>query len=145
MPLVMPRDEFRAISKCLCCYRPEDLDITDKFTKIRVIKETINARFQKAVRLGAFVSFDEATVSSRSNWLPAREYNPMKPHKFGLKLCMTCCRSLGSAIPWSFIKANIETPTNQSMKPMAIMRIRQSFVWMIPHRLLQPCSATAFG
>jgi hypothetical protein len=91
VPLVMSRDEFRAIKRCIRFYRPEDLDQTDKFTKLRVIIDTINLRFKKAVRMGVFVSFYEATVSSRSNWLPARQYNPMKPHKFGLKLFMTCC------------------------------------------------------
>ncbi len=56
---------------------------------------SITTRYQKTVRLVAFVSLDEATVSSRSNWLRACQYNPMKPREFRLKLFMTCCAVTG--------------------------------------------------
>lgn len=57
--------------------------------------DTINKSFKKAIVLGAFTSFDEATFSSRSCYIPARQFNPFKPHKFGLKLFMLCCGVIG--------------------------------------------------
>ena len=92
---IMSRDEFRTISRCLCFYDPIALDLKDKFTKIRFVCAVVNESFKNAIRLGAFVSFDEATFSSRSTYLPARQYNPMKPAKFGLKLFMLCCAVIG--------------------------------------------------
>ena len=91
MGQIMPRDEFRCISRCLCFYDPSKLDKGDKFTKIRYVVDSINRCFQKAIRLGPWVSFDEATVSTKSSKTPARQYNPFKPHKFGWKLFMMCC------------------------------------------------------
>ena len=61
----------------------------------RYVVDLVNAQFQKGIRLGAWVSFDEATFSSRSTYTPARQYNPFKPAKFGLKLFMLCCAILG--------------------------------------------------
>ena len=55
----------------------------------------INKTFRSCIILGAFIAFDEATFSSRSNYLPGRQYNPMKPAKFGLKLFMLCCAVIG--------------------------------------------------
>ena len=55
----------------------------------------INKTFRSCIILGAFIAFDEATFSSRSNYLPGRKYNPMKPAKFGLKLFMLCCAVIG--------------------------------------------------
>lgn len=88
--MVMSRDEFSTISCCLCFYEPSSLDPGDKFTKIRYLIDALNKQFQRAIRLGAFVSFDEATFASRSTYIPARQYNPLKPKKFGLKLFMLC-------------------------------------------------------
>ena len=85
---IMSRDEFRTIRRCLFFYDPGTLDPEDKFGKIRFVSDV-------AIRLGAFVSFDEATFASRSTYLPARQFNPMKPAKFGLKLIMLCCAVVG--------------------------------------------------
>jgi len=95
MGLIMPRDEFRCMSRCLCFYDPEQLQTNDKFTKIRYVLDTINSCFKKTIHLGPWVSFDEATISTRSSMTPARQYNPFKPHKFGWKLFMLCCSVIG--------------------------------------------------
>ena len=93
--MVMTRDEFRTIARCLCLYEPGSLDAGDKFTKIRYVIDFLNKSFQKAIRLGPFVSFDEATFASRSTYIPARQYNPFKPKKFGLKIFMLCEAVIG--------------------------------------------------
>ena len=67
---IMTRDEFRTICRCLCFYNPADLDPNDKFTKIRYVADMVNKAFKSPIRLGAFVSFDEATFFSRSTYLP---------------------------------------------------------------------------
>jgi hypothetical protein len=57
---------------------------------VRPIIDMINYTFGEALELGPKLSVDEATIASHSTYLPARMYNPMKPHKYGLKVFMLC-------------------------------------------------------
>ena len=61
----------------------------------RFVIDKINEAFKSAFRLGCDISFDEATMASKCAFLPGKVYNPLKPHKFGLKLFMTCCAQTG--------------------------------------------------
>ena len=81
--LYMPRDEFRVISKCLCFSKHgEDNKTEDRLWRLRVIINTLNTTFRKAFRLGPYVSFDEAIFASKSRYMPAKIYNPLKPNKW---------------------------------------------------------------
>ena len=106
MGQLMPRDEFRCLSRCLCFYDPLKLDKKDKFTKIRYVVTIINSCFQKAICLGPWASFGEATVSTKSSMTPARQFNPFKPHKFGWKLFMMCCAVIGYCYSFEIYQGN---------------------------------------
>ena len=93
--LVMPRDEFKTITRYLCMYDIEAEQGDDRHFQLREVITMMNNRFKSSFQLGAYVAFDEATLSSRSSYLPGKVYNPNKPHKYGLKLFMLCCSVVG--------------------------------------------------
>ena len=89
--LVMSRDEFKTISKYLCMYDIDGERGDDRHFQLRSVINMMNKRFQANFEIGSYVAFDEATLSSRSSYLPGKVYNPNKPHKYGLKLFLLCC------------------------------------------------------
>jgi hypothetical protein len=93
--LVMPRDEFKTISKYLCMYDIDGDQGNDRHFQLRRVIDMMNNRFKTNFQIGSYVAFDEATLSCRSSYLPGKVYNPNKPHKYGLKLFMLCCSVVG--------------------------------------------------
>jgi hypothetical protein len=87
----MARDRFIAISSYLHFVNPQLQPIGDKMFKLRPVIDHLNHVFGSAVELGAQCSFDEGKIASKSKYLPAKTYDPMKPKKWGLKLFMLCC------------------------------------------------------
>ncbi|KAH9118611.1 hypothetical protein LEN26_012002, partial [Aphanomyces euteiches] len=67
----------------------------DKFYKIRPIIDQINETFQSSYVHGAHLAFDEGIWSTKSKYCPAKQFNPNKPHKWGLKVFMLCCATSG--------------------------------------------------
>ena len=57
--------------------------------------DTLNNTFFSAFVLGRHVSYDEMTIESCSRYIPSIQYNPMKPHKWGLKLHSVNCATTG--------------------------------------------------
>ena len=92
----MPRDKFRVIGRYLSFYDhdiPPNTD--DRHYRLRFVVETLNKSFRACYKLGKYIAFDEATFACVSKFLPARVFNPMKPHRYGLKVFMTCCGVTG--------------------------------------------------
>ena len=93
--LVMARDELKTITRYLCMYDIEAEQGGDRHFQLREVINMMNNRFKSSFQLGCYAAFDEATLSSRSSYLPGKVYNPNKPHKYGLKLFMLCCSVVG--------------------------------------------------
>jgi hypothetical protein len=87
------RDRFEVIARYLHFVDNETLPRNDKIAKIRPVVTKLNETFGAALELGTHCSFDEGKIPSKSRYLPARTYDPLKPKKWGLKLFMLCCSS----------------------------------------------------
>ncbi|OWY94466.1 LOW QUALITY PROTEIN: hypothetical protein PHMEG_00035792 [Phytophthora megakarya] len=55
----------------------------DRAWKIRPI---VDRTFARGYRAGDVISFDEATLPSRSRYHPTRQFNKDKPHRWGTKV-----------------------------------------------------------
>jgi hypothetical protein len=92
----MSRNRYFEIMRCLhFTDTVEEVDSPDKFYKIRMFFECMNKTFDAAYELGRDCSFDEGTIASRSRFMPAKQFNPNKPKKWGVKLFMLCCSRTG--------------------------------------------------
>jgi hypothetical protein len=58
----------------------------DKMQRVRPVIDMLNYTFGQALCVGGKLSMDEATIAGTSPYLPGKMYNPMKPHKYGLKV-----------------------------------------------------------
>jgi hypothetical protein len=92
----LSRDRFKLISSYLhFCDDEAPRRQADRLFKIRLLISTLNKTFTEAFVLGGACSFDEGTWATKSKFCPAKQFNPMKPHKWGLKLFMLCCSQSG--------------------------------------------------
>ena len=92
----MTRDKFRVVGRYLVFHDPDlPVDPSDRHFRLRMVIESLLAAFRKCYVLGKYISFDEATFACIPKYLPARIFNPMKPHRYGLKVFMTCCALTG--------------------------------------------------
>ena len=64
---------------------------TDRGWKVRPFLDTLAKTMPMCFDMGCKVSFDEATLPSHSRYMPMKQYNPMKPHKWGAKCYMVSC------------------------------------------------------
>lgn len=87
----LSRDRFKVISRFLhFCDNEAPHDKNDRHYKIRLVIERLNVTFGRCLQLGSHFSFDEGTWPTMSKYCPGKQFNPMKPHKWGLKLFMLC-------------------------------------------------------
>ena len=92
----MTRDKFRVVGRYLVFHDIDlPVDPDDRHYRLRNVIEALLKAFRKCYALGKYISFDEATFACVSKYLPARIFNPMKPHRYGLKVFMTCCAVTG--------------------------------------------------
>ncbi|EGZ18745.1 hypothetical protein PHYSODRAFT_332488 [Phytophthora sojae] len=56
---------------------------TDRAWKIRPVVDVLQRTFACGYRVPPIISFDEATLPSRSRYNPTRQFNKDKPHKWG--------------------------------------------------------------
>lgn len=88
----MSRNRFDFICRCLHFsdnLSPRSQD--DRAWKLRPIIDMIQQVFQQSYVHGEKVSFDEMMLPNRHRANPMRQYCPMKPRKYGVKLFATCC------------------------------------------------------
>ena len=94
--------------------------------------ETFNATFKNAYELGPHIAFDEATIKALGKRVPAKMYNPNKPHKWGMKLFMTCCGETGYCYKFEVYKGkNNEQNENSNIStgPSALLRNLKEFAY----------------
>ncbi|OWY92128.1 hypothetical protein PHMEG_00038990, partial [Phytophthora megakarya] len=63
----------------------------DRAWKIRPIVDVLQRTFGRGYRAGDVISFDEATLPSRSRYNPTRQFNKDKPHRWGTKVFVAAC------------------------------------------------------
>lgn len=64
---------------------------TDRAWKIRPVLDVLQRTFARGYRAPPVISFDEATLPSRSRYNPMRIFNKDKPHKWGTKVFVAAC------------------------------------------------------
>lgn len=64
---------------------------TDRVWKIRPVIEVLQRTFARGYKIPPVISFDEATLPSRSRYNPTRQFNKDKPHKWGTKVFVAAC------------------------------------------------------
>ena len=103
---------------------------TDNFFKVNPLIQTFNATFRSAYELGRHIAFDEATIKATGKRVPGKMFNPMKPHKWGIKLFMTCCGDSGYCYKFEVYKGKKSAHSkeaNMSTGPAAIIRNMKEF------------------
>ncbi|KAE9168063.1 hypothetical protein PF004_g28617 [Phytophthora fragariae] len=63
----------------------------DRAWKIRPVVDVLQRTFARGYRAPPVISFDEATLPSRSRYNPTRQFNKDKPHKWGTKVFVAAC------------------------------------------------------
>lgn len=63
----------------------------DRAWKIRPVVDVLQRTFARGYRTPPVISFDEATLPSRSRYNPTRQFNKDKPHKWGTKVFVAAC------------------------------------------------------
>ncbi|KAG3142511.1 hypothetical protein C6341_g19408 [Phytophthora cactorum] len=64
---------------------------TDRAWKIRPVVDVLQRTFSRGYKVPPVISFDEATLPSRSRYNPTRQFNKDKPHKWGTKVFVAAC------------------------------------------------------
>ncbi|EGZ12156.1 hypothetical protein PHYSODRAFT_517056, partial [Phytophthora sojae] len=64
---------------------------TDRAWKIRPVVDVLQRTFARGYRVPPIISFDGATLPSRSRYNPTRQFNKDKPHKWGTKVFVAAC------------------------------------------------------
>ena len=109
----------------------------DRHYRLRFVIKKLNQSFRACYEIGKYISFDEATFACVSKYLPARVFNPMKPHRYGLKVFMTCCGITGYCYGFDIYQgASTKTDASAADKksgPQALYRAMKEFqgTWRI--------------
>ncbi|KAE8955644.1 hypothetical protein PF011_g31733 [Phytophthora fragariae] len=63
----------------------------DRAWKIRPVVDVLQRTFERGYQTPPIISFDEATLPSRSRFNPMRQFNKDKPHKWGTNVFVAAC------------------------------------------------------
>ncbi|XP_063757603.1 piggyBac transposable element-derived protein 4-like [Eleginops maclovinus] len=96
IPQAMSRDRFAIIWRYLHLQDNDaiDVDRTDKLWKVRWYLDYLKDRFQELYEVNGFVSVDESMVKFKGR-LSFRQYLPLKPTKWGIKVWVMAESSTG--------------------------------------------------
>ncbi|KAE8889513.1 hypothetical protein PF003_g26425 [Phytophthora fragariae] len=72
----------------------------DRAWKIRPVVDVLQRTFARGYRTPPVISFDEATLPSRSRYNPTRQFNKDKPHKWGTKVFVAACAKTAYCMRW---------------------------------------------
>ncbi|POM57789.1 Hypothetical protein PHPALM_37651 [Phytophthora palmivora] len=62
----------------------------DRAWKIRPVVDVLQRTFARGYKVPPVISFDEATLPSRSRYNPTRQFNKDKPHKWARRIEVYC-------------------------------------------------------
>jgi len=91
---VMPRDRFNLIWRYLHLHDSETEDTTDKLRKVRQQIDNLNGKFSSMYVPNTNVTIDESMVKFKGR-LGFRQYLPIKPIKWGIKIWALCDSDTG--------------------------------------------------
>ena len=124
----MSRDRFKFIGSNLH-FVDNTKCTSDRFFKVQPLIDVFNATFTSAMELGTHISFDEATIKATGKRVPGKMFNPMKPHKWGIKLFMTCCGETGYCYKFEVYKGKKDRNGDATLStgPAALIRNMKEF------------------
>ncbi len=126
----MSRDKFRVVARYLIFHDvTAPIDDNDRHYRLRTVIEDLNESYRSCYNLGKYISFDEATFACVSKYLPSRIFNPMKPHRYGLKIFMTCCAVTGYCFKFDVYQGSKNSSEDIEKKsgPQALFRAMEEF------------------
>ncbi|KAE9019498.1 hypothetical protein PR001_g13862 [Phytophthora rubi] len=85
----------------------------DRAWKIRPVVDVLQRTFARGYETPPIISFDEATLPSRSRYNPTRQFNKDKPHKWGTKVFVAACAKTAYCVRievYCGTKAHLRTP-----------------------------------
>ena len=126
----MSRNRYDELGRCLH-FADNTKATSDKFYKVNVLVETLNETFKSIYVLGRGIAFDEGTVKALGRRVPAKMFNPMKPHKWGIKLFMTCCAETGFCAKFEVYKGKVDRDGNAALAtgPIALYRNMKEYAY----------------
>jgi hypothetical protein len=89
---IFTRDRFQAITKYLHITNSATYVTNreepgyDKMGQVHWLVDEIHQAFMREYTLGKFVTVDEMLIRYKGSYCPARQYMPMKPYKWGIKV-----------------------------------------------------------
>jgi hypothetical protein len=89
---IFTRDRFQAITRCLHIMNPARYVTNrkepgyDKMGQVRWLVDELRQAFMREYTLGKNFTVDEMMIRYKGSYCPARQYLPMKPCKWGIKV-----------------------------------------------------------
>ncbi|GMF48922.1 unnamed protein product [Phytophthora fragariaefolia] len=108
--LIMPKNRFFHIMVYLHFSNTKSpIAALDRAWKIRPVVDVLQRTFARGYRAPPVISFDEATLPSRSRYNPTRQFNKDKPHTWGTKVFVAACAKTAIEV-YCGAKTNLRTP-----------------------------------
>ncbi|GMF48696.1 unnamed protein product [Phytophthora fragariaefolia] len=112
--LYMPKNRFFHIMGYLHFSNNKSPTVSiDRAWKIRPVVDVLQRTFARGFREPPVISFDEATLPSRSRYNPMRQFNKGKAHKWGTKVFVAACAKTSYCLRievYSGAKTHLHTP-----------------------------------
>ena len=128
---VMSKRRYEKLCRYLHCAVPGEEDAAYKLTKVRPFIIRCDERFDRFFKASQNVSVDEAMIqfNGRLSW---KQYLPMKPVKWGLKLWCLCDASTGYCIRFR-VYTGAEEGAGMDLGYRVVMGLMQPYLGKYHH------------
>ncbi|GMF30512.1 unnamed protein product [Phytophthora fragariaefolia] len=92
----------------------------DRAWKIRPVVDVLQRTFARGYKMPPLISFDEATLPSRSRYNPMRQFNRDKPHRWGTKVFVAACAETAYCMRWAHLQTPV--PKDNNSGEAAVLR-----------------------
>ncbi|GMF27188.1 unnamed protein product [Phytophthora fragariaefolia] len=101
----------------------------DRAWKIIPVVDVLQRTFARGYKMPPVISFDEATLPSRSRYNPMRQFNKYKPNRWGTKVFVAACAETAYCMWWTPV------PKDNNSGEVAVLRNMNA---LIPPSLSSP-------
>ncbi|GMF31981.1 unnamed protein product [Phytophthora fragariaefolia] len=106
----------------------------DRAWKIRPVVDVLQRTFARGYKMPPpVISFDDATLPSRSRYNPMRQFNKDKPHRWGTKVFVAACAETAYCMRWAHLQTPV--PKDNNSGEAAVLRNMNA---LIPPSLSSP-------